>query len=64
VSKQIQILKDSETSRLPNIKVNNGFRQEDVLKKVVEVAVALEIDGAEEASKSALPCPLTVPAHG
>jgi hypothetical protein len=59
VSKQIQILKDSETSSLPNIKVNDGFRQEDVLKTVVEVATALEMEGAEEASKSALPCPLT-----
>jgi hypothetical protein len=54
VSKQIQILKDSETSSLPDIEVNDGFRREDVLKKVVEVAAALEIEGAEEASKSAL----------
>jgi hypothetical protein len=54
VSKQIQILNDSETSSLPDIAVKDGVSQADVLKKVVEVAEFLEIEGTEEASKSAL----------
>ncbi|KAI2833956.1 hypothetical protein CBS11350_11081 [Aspergillus niger] len=51
VSEQIQKLNDPETSSLPDLKVNNGFTKEEVLKEVVETAGFLEIEGAEEAKK-------------
>lgn len=63
LSEQIQKLNDPETSSLPDLKVNNGFTKEEVLKEVVETAGSLKIEGAEEAKKSALPCPLTPPAR-
>ncbi|RHZ45038.1 uncharacterized protein CDV56_103130 [Aspergillus thermomutatus] len=51
VSEQVQRINDPGTLSLPALEVRGGLNAADVLKKAVEVAAILKVEGAEEASK-------------